>query len=280
MVDTITRNSATALDLLLDKVYQDSSHDFRYYRRGAVIRRLDRRLQATRSRNYLEYMHFLDTHPQEYQRLTDYLTIHVSSFFRKEYTFQQLARLVIPELVADKTRHGQRRLSFWSAACASGEEPYSIAIMLIESLGHRLPQFDVSIYATDISRYALNRAQLANYKNTQDLSDTLLNRYFTPGDDGYSVRGEVRRMVKFAYFNLLSDETPLFISADCIFCCNVLIYLQKQLQERVLNLLYNSLAAPGYLILGEAETLTDSLYGKLECLDARAKIYRKRSDYA
>jgi len=275
MGDMVLEDGATAIDLLLDKVYRASSHDFRQYRRGAIIRRLDRRLQATRARTYLEYMHFLDTHPQEYQKLTDYLTIHVSSFFRNADTFQQVTRLVLPELLSEKIKQGQRGLRFWSAACASGEEPYSIAIMLVEFLGHRLLEFDISIYATDISRQALGKAQAGKYRNTEGLCDALLNRYFTPCDEGYVVKAEFRRMVKFSYFNLLSTKTPLLTSVDCIFCCNILIYLQKQLQEGVLNLLYNSLAVPGYLILGGAETPTDSLCEKLECLDAKAKIYKK-----
>ncbi len=275
MADMVLEDDAIALDLLLDKVYRASSHDFRQYRRGAIIRRLDRRLQTTRTRTYLEYMQFLDTHPQEYQKLTDYLTIHVSGFFRNAYTFQQVARLVLPELIADKKKRKQRSLSFWSAACASGEEPYSVAIMLAESLGRRLRYFDVSIYATDISRNTLHKAQAGKYRSIDALSKSLMERYFTCCAEGYALKGEVRRMVKFFYFNLLSTKTPLLTDVDCIFCCNILIYLQKQLQERVLNLLYNSLATPGYLILGEVETPTDNICGKLECLDAKAKIYKK-----
>ena len=268
-------SSATALELLLEKVYKDSSYDFRQYRQGTVIRRLDRRLQATGSRTYLDYMRFLDIHPQEYHRLNDYLTIHVSSFFRNANAFQQLAGWVLPELVIYKRKHEQRSLSFWSAACASGEEPYSIAIMLIESLGQGLPEFDISINATDINRQALSKAQAARYRNTEGLSDTLLERYFDYSDGCYTLKDKVRRMVEFSYFNLLSKRNPFLAGADCIFCCNILIYMQKQLQERVLNLLYESLNVPGYLILGEAETLTENLHDKLECLDARVKIYKK-----
>ena len=92
----------------------------------------------------------------------------------------------------------------------------------------------------------------------------------------YIVKNKVRQMVEFSYFNLLSSRNSLLSNVDCIFCCNALIYMQKQLQGRVLDLLYKSLAVPGYLILGEAETLTENLYDKLECLDARAKIYKRR----
>ena len=276
MIAKVLEDSATAIDLLLDKIYRASSHDFRKYRRGAIIRHLNRRLQATRTGTYIEYMRFLDAHPQEYQRLTDYLTIHVSSFFRNAYTFKQVARLVLPELVSEKTRRGQRDLNFWSAACASGEEPYSIAIMLAQYLGHSRREFDISIHAIDISRYVLDRAQAGNYRNTEGITDDLLNDYFLHCDGGYKVRNGVRRMVKYSYFNLLSTKIQPLTGMDCIYCCNILIYLQKQLQDRVLNLLYSSLATPGYLVLGEAETLTDSLCGKLECLDARAKIYKKK----
>jgi len=275
MGTAIAGSSATALELLLEKVYKDSSYDFRQYRQGTVIRRLDRRLRATGSRTYLDYMRFLDIHPQEYQRLNDYLTIHVSSFFRNADAFQQLAGRILPDMVNYKKKHGQRSLSFWSAACASGEEPYSIAIMLIESLGQGLPEFDISINATDISRQALNRAQSARYRNTEGLSSTLMERYFDYSDDCYTVKDKIRRTVEFSYFNLLSKRNPFFTGVDFVFCCNIFIYMQKQLQERVLNLLYKSLAVPGYLILGEAETLTENLYDKLECLDARAKIYKK-----
>jgi chemotaxis methyl-accepting protein methylase len=85
-------------------------------------------------------------------------------------------------------------------------------------------------------------------------------------------------MVDFSYFDLVSTEPPPFVNLDCIFCCNILIYLQKRLQERVLGMLYNSLATPGYLVLGEVETPVDSVRGKLECLDAKAKIYKKNSE--
>ena len=89
------------------------------------------------------------------------------------------------------------------------------------------------------------------------------------------VKDGLRQMVNFSYFDLVSTEIPPFTNLDCIFCCNLLIYLQKQLQERVLDMLYDLLATPGYLVLGEVETPTDNLHGRLECLDNKAKIYKK-----
>jgi len=279
MRNTVTESNAIGLDLLLEKLYQDGKHDFRDYKRGTLIRRLERRLQATAVKTYLDYMRFLDTHPEEYQRLSDYLTIQVSSFFRSTYTFQQVARLVLPELVSGKRDQKQQSLRFWSTACARGEEPYSIAILLAQCLGQRLSDFNISIYATDISRHALDEAQAGLYhpEDVEGLPPVILESYFTRHSEGYAVNSDIRQMVNFSYFDLVSTTAPPFTSLDCVFCCNILIYLQKQLQERVLEMLYDSLATPGYLILGEVERPTSSLRERLECLDAKAKIYKKNA---
>ncbi|MFC1934142.1 CheR family methyltransferase [Chloroflexota bacterium] len=277
MGNIAAENEATALNLLLDKVYREGGYDFREYKRGTVTRRLERRLHATGAITYLNYMQFLDTHPEEYRKFAEYLTIKVSGFFRSPYAFQQVAGLVLPELVADKRNRGERSLKFWSTACARGEEPYSLAIMLTEFLGYQQRDFDISIYATDISRQALKEAQVGIYsfKDIECLPDTIQGSYFTRHGEGYEVRADIRQMVNFSYLDLTSTTQLPFTNLDCIFCCNVLIYLQRQLQERVLNMLHNSLAISGYLILGEVETPTGMLCDKVECRDSKARIYKK-----
>ncbi len=119
MASMFTENDTTALDSLLEKVYQDSGWDFREYKRGTVTRRLERRLRATGTVTHLNYMQFLDAHPEEYQRLAEDLTIKTSGFLRSPHAFQQLDRAVLPELVADKRRRGEQRLRIWSTACNS-----------------------------------------------------------------------------------------------------------------------------------------------------------------
>jgi len=281
MGNKIGDTEGSALNLLLEKVYRDGGHDFREYRCGTVTRRLQRRLHATGARTYQEYMEFMESHPQEYERLAEDLTIKVSSFFRSPYTFQQVARLVLPELVSDERKRRKNSLRFWSTACTRGEEPYSVAIMLAEFLGDRLRDFNISIYATDISRHSLQEAQSGQYslKDIEALPSAILENYFNRKGGNYVIGSNIRRMVNFSYFDLVSSGTLPFMNLDGIFCCNVLIYLKKQLQERVLSMLYNSLAVPGYLILGEVETLPDSLRGELECLDAKAKIYKKGGNH-
>jgi len=277
MENTVAEHDAVVLDSLLEKVYRDGGYDFRNYKRGTVMRRLERRLHTTGAKTYLDYMEFLDTHPEEYQKFAEYLTIKVSGFFRSLYAFQQVARLVLPELVSYKQKQRERRLRLWSTACARGEEPYSIAILLAEILGHRRQDFNISIYATDISRQALREAEAGIYspQNIEGLTSTILEGYFTHRDESYVVGDDIRQMVNFSYFDLTSTTGQPFVDLDCIFCCNVLIYLQKQLQEKVLGMLYDSLTTPGYLILGEVETPTESLRDRLECVDAKAKIYKK-----
>ncbi len=284
MGNTVAGHDAIALDSLLEKVYRDGGYDFREYKRGTVTRRLERRLHATGVRTYWAYMKFLDAHPEEYQRLADDLTIKVSGFFRSPYTFQQVAGLVLPELVSHKRKQRERRLRLWSAACARGEEPYSIAILLAESLGHERTDLDISIHATDISRQALKEAWAGVYspQDVEGLPSAILEGYFTRSGESYVVTADIRQMVSFSYFDLTSNTKPPFVNLDCIFCCNVLIYLQKQLQKKVLEMLYKSLATPGYLILGEVETPANSLREKLECLDTKARIYKKKEgqDYS
>ncbi len=277
MASTVTGIDTTALDSLLEKVHRDTGYDFREYKHGTVTRRLERRLHATGVKTYSDYMEFLDAHPGEYQKLADDLTIKVSGFFRSPYTFQQVAKLVLPELTLLKRDRGERELRFWSTACARGEEPYSIAILLAEFLGNQRQDFDVLICATDISQQALREAQAGVYfsKDVESLTPTVLENYFTRCDKGYMVKTDIRQMVSLSYFDLTSTIRQPYVNLDCIFCCNVLIYLQSQLQEKVLGMLYDSLAIPGYLILGEVETLTSSLNEKLECLDTKAKIYKK-----
>ncbi|MFC1939146.1 CheR family methyltransferase [Chloroflexota bacterium] len=237
MGNIAAKSETKALDLLLEKVYRDGGYDFREYKRGTVTRRLERRLHVTGVRTYLDYMQFLDSHPEEYINLAEYLTIKVSGFFRSPHAFQQVAGLVLPELVAEKKIHGEQSLKFWSVACARGEEPYSIAILLAEFPGGQRQDFGVSIHATDISHQALGEAQAGVYslKNLEGLPDNILESYFTRRGEEYEVRPDIRQMVSFSHFNLTSIPQPPLTDLNCIFCCNVLIYLQKQLQERHLK---------------------------------------------
>jgi len=267
------------LDRLLEKVYQKAGFDFRSYRRSMLVRRLERRLRSLGLENIPAYMRYLDTHPEEYRKILEHLTIKVSGFFRCPYTFQRLTNLLLPELVSYKRGKGERGLKFWSTACARGEEPYSIGILLSEFLGKEKSDFETAIYGTDISRKVLSDAKEGIYfaDDLEGLSGPLRERYFSQHGPGYLLRSDIRQMVTFGYYDLTTTAEPPVNNADCIFCCNVLIYWQRALQSEVLGRLYEVLATPGYLVLGEVETPTANVSGKLVCLDEKAKIYKKVS---
>jgi len=277
MESEVTQHQEAALDVLLEKVYRDSGYDFRHYRHGTVARRLERRLLAAGAKSYIDYMRFLDAHPEEYNLFANYLTIKVSRFFRSRYTFQQMATRILPELPSNKVKQRDFSLRFWSAGCARGEEPYSIAIMLADFLGESCADFNISIHASDISFPDLKRLQSGIFPaaEVEDLPRSILDRYFVSDGDNYEVMPDIRHTVHFFHLDLAAADGRALPGMDCIFCCNVLIYFQRQLQERVLDRLYRSLAVPGYLVLGEVETPTITLLQKLECLDSKAKIYKK-----
>jgi chemotaxis methyl-accepting protein methylase len=266
------------LQMLLEKVYLESGYDFRNYRTGTISRRMARRLYATGKGTYQDYMCFLDAHPEEYQQLVEDLTVKVSGFFRRQQAFQKLAEDMMTELVLRREAMPRKQLSFWSAACACGEEPYSIAMTAARVLGKRLPDYEVSVYASDISLWALARAQAGIYPSRcfQEIPETMWGSYVTHSGETYLIRPEIRQMVKFIHLDLASVMIPPVRNVDCIFCCNVLIYWQKQLQERVLKMLYEALAANGYLVLAEVETPSGYLLERLTCIDYRNKIYQKK----
>lgn len=267
------------LDLLLEKVRRDSGHDFCGYRRGTMMRRLERRLWATESGSYQEYSQYLDQHPEEYEKLIDCLAVCVSGFCRNPKTFEQIYRRVLPDLMA---RQGQTRrvLTFWSAGCARGEEPYSLAILLKEYCANNAQNLNVRIYATDINHQALKQASLGVYhqEDLKLLPPYYQNKYFTPQGKDYALDPAIKSMVSFAHFNLVSAVPPPFDDVDCILCCNVLIYLQKDQQRATMEMLYKALAEKSYLILGEVEIPDRTFLERLKCIDQAAKIYHKVSE--
>jgi len=267
-----------SLDTLLEKVCLEGGYDFREYKRSTISRRLDRRLHAVGAGSLEAYARYLDGCPDEYRRLAEDLTIKVSGFFRSPYCFQQVRDLVLPPLLSARAAAGGRAVRFWSAACACGEEAYSLAIMLAP-LRARYPDFSFAVIATDISQEALRLARRGEYPAPalSALPAAAVGDYFTPCPGGYRVSPEISGMVQFHRFDLTRREPISLWGVDCIFCCNVLIYMQRRLQERLLANLWHCLAADGYLVLGEAETPSRNLLSRLECLDSRARIYRKVS---
>jgi chemotaxis protein methyltransferase CheR len=286
---------------ILEKVYKERGFDFRQYKESSLKRRIERRLRALRLEAYKDYMARLDSDPMEYDKLIDILLINVTEFFRDKEAFNIIKNEVLPDIIEKNIRPG---LKIWSAGCATGEEVYSIAILLNEMLGDKKNNLEISIYGTDIDKNNLAKAEEGVYKPgiTKDkLSDEILNKYFDASaapnsafQDGVKVpcsastlsvsrrvdmNGSVRikdflkRDCSFMFRDLVRDK-PLG-EVDLILCRNVAIYFERPLQERIYMDFYNALNEEGYLFLGKAETLIGPARERFKVVDKRWKIYKK-----
>lgn len=270
------------LKQLLQKVFEERGLDFRAYNKTMLRRRLARRLLAWKTESYREYARMLDTHPEEYKELFDSLTISVSHFFRNPLTFEFLYQVILPEMITYKEQSRDAMIRVWSAGCAHGEEPYSVAILLAELLGERLKDYRVTIYATDIDTDALGMAKMGEYAEDSilEVKKGFLNKYFHHRNGKYQIGADIKALVDFGFHDLTSEKAvvpsqSVFTNFDLILCRNVLIYFNRELQKRVNNNLQTVLNNKGYLILGEAETLTNDVPPGFICRNDLCKIYQK-----
>ena len=226
-------------------------------KRDVFLGRLDIRLREHGFTGFGEYLHFLTTHPRrvaEIDELASVLTNTETYFFRQAPQLQAFAGPVLEALAAH--RDGSE-LRVWSAACASGEEPYSLAIALLES-GRLSSPKNVRIEATDVSPRALERAESALYRESslRDLDPAFRSAYFSREDDGFRLVPRVRGMVRLQRLNLVEPKAiGAFGSFDAIFCRNCLIYFEQATQKRVVDQFAAVLRPGGYLFLGQAESL-------------------------
>ena len=247
---------------LTEKISRARGVSCEAYKDKCLKRRIAVRMRARGVHTYADYGELLDRDAREYQELLDALTINVTKFFRNAETWEALR----PYLVT----LGQRRaeLRVWSAGCASGEEPYTIAILLLETLG----EGRASIDATDIDRLSLERTRQARYPETafSDMPAGLQRRYFR---DGQPIQG-VRDLVRVLPHDLTRDPPPRPVY-DLIVCRNVVIYFERAAQERLFETFGHTLAPAGVLLLGKVETVFGPARTGLTLEDPRERIYRK-----
>lgn len=250
-----------------------SGVDFTYYKPSTVMRRIQRRLTVNQLSSLQEYADYLKSCPGELSTLYRELLIGVTSFFRDKEVFRILSEQWIPELVENADSKDMR---FWVPGCSTGEEAYSIAILVQEALRQASKPVNIKIFATDIDREAVIAAGNGLYPESiaADLPQGLLSKYFVRRDGQYRVDRATREMVIFAQHNLIKD--PPFTNIDFISCRNLLIYLQPVLQEKVLEHFAFSLRPGGVLLLGTSETLGE-LAGQFETLSHKSKLFRLRN---
>lgn len=273
---TIYNNSEDEeLEALLVKIFVDRGIDFRSYDRKYLKRRIAVRMRVSKVSAYSQYLGVLINNPREYEDLFNALTINVSEFFRNSETFKIVRNLVLPELIRYKRKENRRIIRIWSAGCAGGEEAFSVAILLREMLEAKINDFFINIYGTDIDRGSLERARQAEYQlsSLKGVNKYLLTKYFTPVDERFKVKDEVRGMVKFQHHNLISDSA--LKKVDVILCRNVVIYFDKDLQRRLFMKFYNALNRGGLFIMGKVETLSGEAKNLFKTVDLTERIYRK-----
>ena len=271
--DKQTGVAQTLLDIIA-LLQAHTGHDFRHYKRATVVRRIERRMQVCGLPDLGAYRERLKSDPNEGQALLHDLLIGVTSFFRDHASFEALEREVIPQLFKDKEASGQVRA--WVAACSTGEEAYSLAMLLCEqaSLLSRPPH--LQIFGTDLDERGIAACRAGVYPASiaADVPPARLLQFFSREENRYRIKKAVRDKILFAQHNLLRD--PPFSRLDLITCRNLLIYLTRDVQARILEMFHFALNPGGYLFLGTSES-ADAVPELFVPVDKKNRIYRARS---
>jgi two-component system CheB/CheR fusion protein len=260
------------LPSFLERIRGRTGLDFAAYKRDTIVRRLQRRMAAVGVQTLPDYRRYVDRHPDEARQLAASFLIKVTEFFRDPDLFDTLRDNVLPQLIADARERGELRV--WSAGCATGEEAYSLAMLLTDLLGDEVDTLPVRIFATDIAADALDLARRGIYPESalKELPAALIARHFTPVDGVYQVHRRVRELIVFGEHDL-GQRAP-FPRIDLVLCRNVLIYFTADLQRRALQRFAFALRPGGYLVLGKSETVSPlPAFFALE--ESRLKLFRR-----
>jgi chemotaxis protein methyltransferase CheR len=239
------------------------------YRDEYLKRRFAVRLRATETNTYSRYLRYLKKYPVEYYLALDNITINYTTFFRDKDVYVYLEKTILPRLF----RSNEVRI--WSAGCSTGEEPYSLAILVHSLLGKKRLNCRVKIFASDLDEDALAKAIKGEYNRKQltGLEDSLIDKYFSNDGASYQVKNFVRQMIRFEKHNLM--KPALHKDLDLIFCRNVMIFFSKESQQQVHMHFYNALREGGYLVAGKSEILSGEPSTKFLCSDVNCRIYQK-----
>jgi chemotaxis protein methyltransferase CheR len=260
---------------LTRKISREAGLSLDSYKDKCLRRRIAVRMRASGAHSYADYQALLDRDPQEYEKLKDTITINVSRFYRNTETWQLIRTTVLPRLCEE--RAGELRA--WSAGCAAGEEPYTLALLLAEYLEaqDRADRLDrVRIDATDIDRECLERARAGRYRAEAlaEAPPAVVARYFERSGDEYRLVERIRRRVTVWSSDLCTDLPPAQ-NYHLILCRNVVIYFERATQDRIYRAFADALAPGGYLILGKVESLSGPARERLTLLDPRERVYQR-----
>jgi two-component system, chemotaxis family, CheB/CheR fusion protein len=265
------------LNSIIQMLRKFTGVDFKHYKMTTIKRRILRRMLLYKLETLKEYVAYLRTHQSEISSLYQDILINVTSFFRDSDTLEYLKKTVLPKILKSKAPNEPVRI--WIPACSTGEEAYTLAIILMELMNEKAGNLPIQIFATDLSEVAISKARLGLYgkHELQDVSPKRLQRFFTKVDGHYRVVKAIRDLCIFAPHNVFRD--PPFSRLDMVSCCNLMIYLDAVLQKKLIATFHYSLINNGYLVLGKSETIGASaqLFSQLE---KKYKIYLRKNDSA
>lgn len=273
--EELLAHAADGIDRVFQLLNEQHNLDFSHYKATTVGRRIQRRIELHGLGNIEAYVEKLESDPGELNDLYKDLLIGVTEFFRDPEAFEILANTTIPK-VLDRLREGEP-VRVWVAGCATGEEAYSVAILVDEAIRQRNQHREIKIFATDAHHVSLHTAARAIYSEdaVANISDQRKKRYFRKHRDGYHVARELRRHVVFAPHNIIRDAP--FTQMDMVTCRNMLIYLQPAAQKKAVSMFHFSLKASGILFLGPSES-PGEIADEFTTIDKRWRIYSKRRD--
>ena len=260
-------------------IIQHLSLDCHQYKDSYLKRRLAVRMRARGVEGFDNYADLLRVDPIEHDQLMHDLTINVTQFFRDEAVFRVLENDVLPLLIYHKVMDEDQSINIWSAGCSSGEEPYSIAILMKELLGEEFDNFSTKIIASDIDKGVLEKASEGIYLPRQvvNVPKQYLSKYFIFNDGMYQISPDIRDMVQFRNIDLFTSTAGS--NFDMILCRNVVIYFTREMQERLYMKFHRSLNSGGYLVMGNTETLLGDAASMFTSIHSRERIYQKTEEF-
>jgi two-component system CheB/CheR fusion protein len=268
----VTEERDQDFESLLRFLRQSRGFDFTGYKRSTLMRRVRKRMDQLKIQGFTEYHDYLQVHLNEFVELFNTILINVTSFFRDPSAWEYVADQIIPRIVA--TKNGNDQIRVWSAGCASGEEPYTAAMLLAEALGMQMYRERVKIYATDVDDDALVKARQGSMelKQLSDIPDVLREKYVEVTGNRHVLKSDLRRNVVFGRHDLLQDA-PIS-RVDLLTCRNALMYFEAETQAKILARFHYALAEKGFLFLGKAEMLL-TREGIFQPVDLKQRVFVK-----
>ena len=268
-------NDDIFFEKLKKKVAEDINFQSQYYGEKHLKRRFTARMRVVGIETFRDYIKHLEKEPEEYTHLIKILTVNVTEWFRDLSVYEFFQKHVLPEVISRKEKENTRAIRIWSAGCSDGKEPYSIAMVLQDVLGKKIEDFNIIIYASDIDDDMLAKSKKGWYSSGEmkGIKNEHLRKYFDEEGDGYQIKPELKRLVKFEKIDITTDRRHP--SIDILFFRNVGIYFTKELKDMLFMDFYDTLKNGGYFVMGKTESLLGDARSKFSVVDNRERIYQK-----